>query len=211
MALKALSAAQITEAIIASVVPASLFDLKTLCRAYFGVDPLIVGAPGVNLGIEVLTERPEEVGADRLVNAVGAHIQYGGPLIVVDFGTATTFDVVGREGNYLGGAIAPGPNLSLQALHSAAAQLPRVAVGRPPAVIGKATVSAMRSGIYWGYVSLIEGMVRRIAEEAGDPMTVIATGGLASLFAEGTEAIHHHDPDLTLKGLREIHRRNAAP
>ena len=130
-----------------------------------------------------MVENPREVGADRLVNAVAAHSRYGGPLIVVDFGTATTFDVVDGDGRYCGGVIATGVNLSLEALHRAAAKLPRIAVEPPPQVIGSSTVTAMQSGVYWGYVSLIEGMVARIKREFGEPMTVIATGGLAGLFA----------------------------
>lgn len=200
----------IKDAIIASVVPANLFTLKTLCRRYFATEPLVIGEPTVDLGLQIMMDRPEEVGADRLVNAVAAHVKYEGPLIVIDFGTATTFDVVDGAGNYHGGCICPGINLSLEALHMAAAQLPRVAVGRPAQVIGKSTVPAMRSGIYWGYVGLIEGLVKRISEEFGAPMTVIATGGLAPLFIEATEAIHHLDQDLTLRGLVEIYRRNKA-
>ncbi|MGE5545267.1 MAG: type III pantothenate kinase [Solirubrobacterales bacterium] len=199
----------ISACIIASVVPAMVFGLKTLCRRYFNCEPIVVGDEGVELGINVLLDRPEEVGADRLVNAVAAHKFYSGPLIVIDFGTATTFDVVDRDGNYCGGAIAPGINLSLEALHAAAAKLPRVAIGRPRQVIGKATVPAMQSGIFWGYVGLIEGLVRRIREEYGADMLVVATGGLAPLFADATPLIQRLDPDLTLRGLLEIHRRNA--
>lgn len=199
----------IDAAIIASVVPAMVFSLKTLCRRYFNCDPLVVGSEGVDLGINIWLDRPEEVGADRLVNAVAAHKCYPGPMIVIDFGTATTFDVIDAEGNYCGGAIAPGINLSLEALHMAAAKLPRVAIGRPRTVIGKATVPAMQSGIFWGYVGLIEGLVKRIQEEFGADMLVLATGGLAPLFAEATKDIHKLDPDLTLRGLLEIHRRNA--
>lgn len=208
MALEGMERTDVTAAILATVVPANVFTLKTLCRRYFGTEPLVVGEPGVNLGLEIRMDRPEEVGADRLVNAVAAHAKYKGALIIIDFGTATTFDVVDDGGNYLGGCICPGINLSLEALHMAAAQLPRVAVGRPAHVIGKATVPAMRSGIYWGYVGLIEGLVRRICEEYGGSMTVVATGGLAPLFSEATDAIHHLDQDLTLRGLLEIHRRN---
>lgn len=204
-----LTRADITSAIIASVVPAMVFSLKTLCRRYFNCDPLVVGDEGVELGIQVLLDRPEEVGADRLVNAVAAHKCYRGPMIVIDFGTATTFDVIDGEGNYCGGAIAPGINLSLEALHMAAAKLPRVAIGRPRQVIGKATVPAMQSGIFWGYVGLIEGLVRRMEEEFGAKMLVLATGGLAPLFAEATPIINRLDADLTLRGLLEIHRRNA--
>jgi type III pantothenate kinase len=157
-----------------------------------------------------LVDEPDEVGADRLVNAASAHWRYGGPLIVIDFGTATTFDVIDEEGNYCGGVIAPGVNLSLDALHMAAAKLPRVAVQRPETVIGKRTISAMMSGVYWGYLGLIEGLLSRIQTEFGSGMTVIATGGLAPLFAESTETIQHLDSDLTLRGLVEIHKRNLA-
>ena len=200
----------ITAAIVATVVPATLFALKTLCRKYFGCQPLVVGDAGVELGLEVLVDRPEEVGADRLANAVAAAELYGGPVIVVDFGTATNFDVVDGSGNYCGGIIAPGVNLSLEALHMAAAKLPRVAIGRPHQVIGKGTVEAMKSGIFWGYVSMIEGLVQRIQGEFGSPMEVIATGGLAPLFAEATDVIKCSDVDLTLRGLLTIHRRNQA-
>lgn len=208
LAIAGLDRKDIDAAIIASVVPAMVFNLKTLCRRYFGCQPLVVGDEGVTLGLDIRLDRPEEVGADRLVNAVSAHMRFGGPLIVIDFGTATTFDVVDGEGNYCGGAIAPGINLSLEALHMAAAKLPRVAIGRPKRVIGKATVPAMRSGIYWGYVGLIEGLVSRISAEFGATMTVVATGGLAPLFLEATSVIDHLAPDLTLRGLLEIHRRN---
>ena len=200
---------QINAAIIATVVPAALFNLRLMCRRYFGCQALVVGAPDVDLGIKVCVDRPEEVGADRLVNAVAARDEYGGPLVIVDFGTATTFDVVDQSGSYLGGAICPGVNLSLEVLHMAAAQLPRVAVGRPERVIGKSTVQAMRSGIFWGYIGLIEGMVTRISEELGEEVTAIATGGLAALFAECTSTLKHADPDLTLKGLLALYRRNS--
>ena len=203
-----ISRAAITDAIISSVVPATLFNLKTLCRTYFNADPLIVGEEGVVLGIEVMMDQPGEVGADRLVNAVAAHARHGGPLIVVDFGTATTFDVIDADGNYRGGVIAPGINLSLEALHKAAAKLPRAAIARPAHVIGKSTVPAMQSGIYWGYVGLIEGLTKRIADEFGTSMKVIATGGLAHLFADATDIIKAADPDLTLSGLYLLHTLN---
>jgi type III pantothenate kinase len=211
LTIEGLNRLDITAAIIASVVPAMVFGLKTLCRRYFKCEPLVVGDEGVDLGLSILLDRPEEVGADRLVNAVAAHKYYKGPLIVIDFGTATTFDVVDGAGNYCGGAIAPGINLSLEALHMAAAKLPRVAIGRPRQVIGRATVPAMQSGIFWGYVGLIEGLVKRIKDEFGSDMMVLATGGLAPLFAEATKVINALDADLTLRGLLEIHRRNAAP
>lgn len=210
LALSGLDAKAITDAIIASVVPATVFNLKLLCHRYFNCAPLVVGEPDVVLGIGVLTDHPDEVGSDRLVNAVAAHERYQGPLIVVDFGTATTFDVVDETGNYCGGVIAPGVNLSLEALHMASAQLPRVAVGRPRSVIGKATVPAMKSGIYLGYIGLIEGLVSRISQEFGAPLRVIATGGLAPLFAEATSVFDAVDPDLTLRGLLILHRRSRA-
>lgn len=211
LTIEGLNRLDITAAIIASVVPAMVFGLKTLCRRYFKCEPLVVGDEGVDLGLSILLDRPEEVGADRLVNAVAAHKYYKGPMIVIDFGTATTFDVVDGDGNYCGGAISPGINLSLEALHMAAAKLPRVAIGRPRQVIGRATVPAMQSGIFWGYVGLIEGLVRRIKDEFGSDMLVLATGGLAPLFAEATKVIDELDADLTLRGLLEIHRRNSAP
>jgi type III pantothenate kinase len=186
-----------------------LFSLRTLCRTYFGFQALVIGAPEVDIGIKVLVDRPEEVGADRLVNAVGAFRDYGGPKIIVDFGTATTFDVIDAEGSYLGGVIAPGVNLSIEALHQASAQLPRVAIGRPDRVIGKNTLQAMRSGIFWGYLGMVEGTIRRIWQELGNEVDVISTGGLAPLFTECTSLLSRSDPDLTLKGLRYVYLRNA--
>lgn len=209
MGLEKIAPADIDATIISTVVPASLFNLTTLCTRYFGNRPLVVGDPDVKLGIRVLSANPSEVGADRVVNTVAAHAAYGGPLVIVDFGTATTFDVVDGDGNYLGGIIAPGVNLSMEALHMAAAKLPLVAVRRPPTVIGRDTVGAMQSGVFWGYVAMVEGLIARIREEFGDPaMRVIATGGLSSLFANATDAIEAIDKDLTLRGLLEIHRRN---
>ena len=216
LTMQGLTAAAVTEAIIATVVPAGLFNLKTLCRKYFSVEPLVVGSPDLDLGIAINIDKPDEVGADRLVNAIAAHQAYDGALIVIDFGTATTFDVVGADGAYLGGAIAPGINLSLSALHAAAAKLPRVSLGRPEQVIGKSTVEAMRSGIFWGYVGLIEGLVKRLGDALGakqggeEEVTVIATGGLASVFTPVTDAIDHLDQGLTMKGLCFIHRRATA-
>ncbi len=201
--------ADITAAIIASVVPATLFTLKTLCRDYFGCEALVIGEGGIDPGIEVKIDRPDDVGADRLVNAVSAHKQYGGPLIVVDFGTATTFDVIDADGSYIGGVIAPGVNLSLEALHMAAAQLPRVGIEPTKTVTGKSTVEAMQSGIYWGYVGLIEGLVKRLKDEHGADMKVIATGGLAGLFSEATDCIGQPDPDLILLGLLAVYRANS--
>jgi len=209
MQLQGLVFSDIDSAIIATVVPAALFDLRQLCRRYFKCEAIVVGDPDVDLGIGVNVDRPAAVGADRLVNAVAAHERYKGALIVVDFGTATTFDIVGENGDYDGGVIAPGANLSAEALHGAAAMLPRVAVARTQSVIGKDTVPAMQSGLYWGYISLIEGLVARIKEEYGKPMTVIGTGGLANLFYKQTSVIEYLDPDLTIRGLIQIHARNA--
>ncbi|MEE8333354.1 MAG: type III pantothenate kinase [Alphaproteobacteria bacterium] len=209
MALDGLKREDVSDAIVATVVPETLFSLKQLCRKYFGSDPMIVGDPGVEIGVGVRVDAPDEVGADRLVNATAAHARYDGPLIIIDFGTATTFDVVDGGGNYAGGVIAPGINLSLDALHMAAAKLPRIAVQRPDSVIGKRTVDAMMSGVYWGYVGLIEGLIERIQTEYGGKMSVVATGGLAPLFVEGINAIEHLDADLTLRGLAEIYHRNA--
>ena len=207
LSLAKIDPAGIGAAIISSVVPEAVFSLRTLCQRYYGCEALVVDHD-TDLGIAVAVDNPHEVGSDRLVNTVAAYSRYGGGLIVIDFGTATTFDIVGADGAYTGGVIAPGINLSLEALHLASAQLPRVAVERPPAVIGKGTVQAMKSGVYWGYVALIEGLVARITEEFGAPMTVIATGGLAPLFEAATPVIEHVDLELTMRGLLEIYQRN---
>ena len=193
--------------IISSVVPQSIFNLRNLSRRYLNVEPLVIG-DNVELGMPVRILKPSEAGADRLVNAIGAHLVYPGDLIIIDSGTATTFDVVAADGAFEGGVIAPGINLSLQALHEAAAMLPRIAIQRPDKVIGKDTVSNMQSGVFWGYVALIEGLVARIKAEWGQPMTVIGTGGVASLFEGATDSIDRFDPDLTIRGLLEIWRRN---
>ena len=207
LAMRGLSISQLDGCIISSVVPQSIFNLRNLSRRYLSVEPLVVG-DNVDLGMTARITKPSEAGADRLVNAIGAHLLYPGDLIVIDSGTATTFDVVASDGAFEGGAIAPGINLSLQALHEAAAMLPRIAIQRPERVIGKDTVSNMQSGVFWGYVALIEGMVARIKAEWGQPMTVIGTGGVASLFEGATESIDRFDPDLTIRGLLEIWRRN---
>ena len=193
--------------IISSVVPQSIFNLRNLARRYLHVEPLVIGE-NADLGIEVRIDKPSEAGADRLVNAIGAHIIYPGELIVIDSGTATTFDVVAEDGGFEGGVIAPGINLSMEALHSAAAKLPRVAIQRPDRVVGTDTVGALQAGVFWGYVALIEGLIARIKAERGRPITVVATGGVASLFHGATEAIDHFDSDLTIRGMLEIWRRN---
>lgn len=211
MALDGIRPLDIDGAIIAIVVPDALFALTTLCRRYFACEPLVIGEDGCRLGIEAKVDHPAEVGADRLVNSVAAHSRYRGPLIVVDFGTATTFDVVDENGNYCGGVIAPGIQLSLQALYLGTARLPTVAVKRPEKVIGTNTVACMQSGVFWGYVGLVEGTIQRIRAEYGKPMKVVATGGLASLFNDATTAIEQAEPDLTLRGLAEIYRLNRNP
>ncbi|MCU0887998.1 MAG: type III pantothenate kinase [Rubritepida sp.] len=206
-----LKPSDVTRCAIGTVVPAALYNLRRLSRDWFGIEPLIARSI-LDWGFAIEVERPQEVGADRLLNSLAAHRHYGGPLIVIDLGTATTFDVVAADGSYQGGVIAPGINLSIEALHKAAARLPRIGIGRPQAAIGRDTVSAMQSGIFWGYVGLIEGIVLRIRAEAEIPgMKVIATGGLAPLLAEGTTVIGHVDPDLTLEGLRLLAARNPAP
>jgi type III pantothenate kinase len=205
-----LSAGQIDRTVIGTVVPAALYHLRRLSRDWFRTEPLIA-AVGLDWGFKVKMDQPAEVGVDRLLNGLAAHRLYGGPLIVIDFGTATTFDVVDGDGAYNGGAIAPGINLSIEALHQAAARLPRIAIGRPHAMIGRGTVAAMRSGIFWGYIGLVEGLVTRITAEFGSPMKVIGTGGLAPLLAEGTDIIERIDPELTLEGLRILAGRNPHP
>ncbi|MFT8718309.1 type III pantothenate kinase [Acetobacter sp.] len=207
-----LSPADITGAAIGTVVPAAFYHLRQLCRQYFAIEPL-VASPRLDWGFRIALDNPSEVGVDRLLNGLAAHRLYGGPIIVIDFGTATTFDVVGDDGTYLGGVIAPGINLSVEALHMAAARLPRIGIGRPEGglVIGKNTNSAMRSGVFWGYVGLIEGIVERIKREIGAPMKVLATGGLAPLFSEGTDVFDHTDSELTINGLRFLFARNPEP
>lgn len=194
--------------VVSTVVPQSLFHMRNLARRYLKTEPLVVGEPGVRTGIAIRLDRPEEVGADRLVTAVGARLLVDGAILIVDSGTATTFDVVSADGAFEGGVIAPGYNLSLQALHEAAAKLPRIEIRKPSSVIGKSTVPAMQSGVFWGYAELIDGLVARITEEYGEPMTVLGTGGVASLFEGACRRIDRFEPELTISGLLEIWRRN---
>lgn len=208
MAIGGLTFADVTACILSTVVPQALFNLRNLSRRYVGAEPMVVGEPGVKLGIEVRIDKPSEAGADRLVNAVGAYVEYRGPLIVIDSGTATTFDIVGADGAFEGGIILPGINLSLQALHEAAARLPRVEIRDPGRVIGKDTVAAMQAGIYWGSIEMIEGLCRRIRAEYGQPMKTVATGGVAALFEGAFPSIDYFDQDLTSRGLLEIFKRN---
>lgn len=209
MALAGYKLSDVTDCVISNVVPQSLFHFRNLSRRYFNHEPFVISADNVP-GIDVRIPKPSEAGADRLVNAIGAYTAHGGPLVVVDSGTATNFDLVGVDGAFEGGVIAPGINLSMQALHEAAARLPRIAIEKPAKVIGTDTVGAMQSGVFWGYVSLIEGLIDRIKTEYKKPLKVVATGGIASLFEGATDAIDIFDADLTINGLREIHRRRKA-
>ncbi|MDR0809801.1 MAG: type III pantothenate kinase [Gemmobacter sp.] len=198
----------ISEAIISSTVPRVVFNLRVLCNRYFDCRPYVVGKPGCELPVCPRVDQGTTVGPDRLVNTVGSFDRHGGDLIVVDFGTATTFDVVDTDGAYIGGVIAPGVNLSLEALHTAAAALPHVDVSRPAQAIGTNTVACMQSGVYWGYIGLVEGLVRQIRAERDRPMKVIATGGLALLFRQDTGIFDFVEDDLTMHGLVLIHRYN---
>ncbi|AZV61847.1 type III pantothenate kinase [Peribacillus castrilensis] len=193
--------------IISSVVPPIMFALERMCKKYFGIKPLIVG-PGIKTGLNIKYENPREVGADRIVNAVAGIQEYGSPLIIVDFGTATTYCYINEDKQYMGGAIAPGINISTEALYSKAAKLPRIEISRPEGIIGKNTVSAMQAGILYGYVGQVEGIVNRIKAQSNLEPTVIATGGLATLIANESTVIDVVEPFLTLKGLQLIYKRN---
>lgn len=195
--------------VVSSVVPQAQFNFRNLARRYLDIEPMFVGDKDLKTGVEIRVRHPEQVGADRIVSALGAHVAYPGPLIVIDSGTATTLDVVGADGAFEGGIISPGIYLSMRALHEAAAQLPRIAIQKPPQVIGTDTVSAMQSGVFLGYIELIDGLVRRIKAEYGKPMTVVATGGVASLFEGASETIDHYDQDVLIRGLLEIWKRNS--
>jgi type III pantothenate kinase len=189
--------------IIGTVVPRALHNLEVLSVKYFGVEPLIAGQGKAAWPLKLDVDEPHNVGADRALNAIAAHAKHKGDLIVVDFGTATTFDVVDGSGAYTGGIIAPGINLSLDALVNAAAKLPRIAIAAPAdtTVIGRTTESQMLIGIYWGYVAMIEGLTARLTREIGKPVTVVATGGLADLFDKHTHVFDAIEPDLTIQGL----------
>jgi len=203
--------AAIRGVILGSVVPPLTGTLRTMTDRYFGILPLTI-EPGVATGMPILYENPAEVGADRIVNGVGAWERFGGghdrPMIVVDFGTATTLDAISARGEYLGGAICPGVQISADALFQRAARLPRIDVRKPPSVIGRTTVGAMESGLFYGYVGMVEGLVTRMNAELGGHAISVATGGLAEVIAPETSLIQHVDPDLTLHGLRLVWERN---
>jgi type III pantothenate kinase len=199
--------ASLEGAIVASVVPPLNGAMTFMISKYFGVEPLFV-EPGIRTGIAIKVDNPLEVGADRIVNCAAAHQKWGGPTVIVDFGTATTFDVVSANAEFIGGVIAPGLNVSAEALFARAARLPRVDVRRPDHVIGTNTVVNMQSGIYFGYLGLVDGILARIRKEVPDVKRVIATGGLAPLFAEESEHIDEVDAELTMKGLKIIYDRN---
>jgi type III pantothenate kinase len=203
LALEGFERKDVSGVIIATVVPRALHNLQVLAQKYFATDPLIAGQGAAEWPMPLDVEEPQSVGADRALNVLAAHARHPGDLIIIDFGTATTFDVADYRGAYKGGIIAPGINLSLDALVTAAAKLPRIAIEAPPSssVIGRDTVSQMHIGIYWGYIAMIEGLVTRMRAEIGRPARVIATGGLATLFEQNTDAFDAIEPDLTIQGL----------
>ncbi len=205
--LSGLTFRDITAAIISCVVPPLHGPFDEMCQRYFGVTCLHVG-PGIRTGMPILYDTPRDVGADRIVNAVAAYEAYGGPAIVVDFGTATTFDAITGKGEYLGGVIAPGIGIAAEALFERTAKLPRVEIARPKAVIGRNTVGSIQAGLFYGYLGLVEGIVTRMKEELGREAKVIATGGLAHLILAESKVVDHVDPLLTLTGLRILYERN---
>ena len=207
MMLGGFKVADVTASVISNVVPTAQRSLSQFCSRYFEQPPVSVEECLAAYDFAIRIARPEQVGADRIANAVAAHEAYEGGLVVIDFGTATTLDLVDPDGAYSGGIIAPGIDVSMEALYQAAAKLPRISVERPKdnTVVGYDTVSAMQSGVFWGYIGMIEGLICRIMEERGEALTVIATGGLAPIFSETSALIHHVEPDLTLNGLVSLH------
>ncbi len=197
---------EIEAAIISSVVPPLTPIFEDLSKSLFNVKPVVVG-PGLKTGMAILYENPLEVGADRVVAAVGAYEKHGGPCIVVDFGTATTFDAVSSKGEYLGGAIAPGVQISAEALYLKTAQLPRIEIKKPRAAIGRTTVTSMQSGLYFGYVGLVSKIIEEIKRELGEGTTVISTGGFGAQISHEISSIDIHEPDLVLEGLQVVHQK----
>jgi len=202
-----LAAGKVTGAIISSVVPPLTSVIEDVCRIYFATTASVVG-PGLKTGMPILYENPLEVGADRITASVAAFEKYGGPLIVLDFGTATTFDAVSAKGEYLGGAIAPGIRISAEALYLKTARLPRIEIRKPKRAIGRTTVSSMQSGLYFGYIGLVTKTIEEIRKELGQDARVIATGGFGGQIASELTEIQAYEPDLVLEGLRIIHERN---
>ena len=198
---------QIEAAILSSVVPPLTPVMQEMCRTYFGLDPLVVG-PGLRTGMPILYENPLEVGADRIVAAVAAYEKHGGPAVIVDFGTATTFDAVSAKGEYLGGAIAPGIQIAAEALYLKTARLPRIEIRKPKQAIGRTTVSSMQSGLYFGYIGLVTNIIDEVRKEIGKNAKVIATGGFGGEITPEVPAIDHYEPDLILEGLRIVYERN---
>jgi type III pantothenate kinase len=205
-----LDSVDVTGITVCSTVPAVLHEVRSLLKRYYADVEAVIVEPGVKTGVSLLYDNPREVGADRIVNTLAAYHLYGGPAIVVDFGTSTNFDVVSERGEFLGGALAPGVEISIDALAARGARLFKVELARPRSVIGKSTSEALQSGLLYGFVGQVDGMVRRITAELGGSATVIATGGLASLILDESETIHEHEPDLTLIGLRLVFERNSA-
>lgn len=210
--IRGVSRKDVTQIIVATVVPRALHNVEILARNYFGVEPLVAGQGAADYAIDIDVDEPRSLGADRAVNAIAAHAKYSGDLIVIDFGTATTFDVIDFNGAYKGGIIAPGLNLSLDALVGNTAKLPRIAIERPASesVIGLNTEDQMLIGVFWGYVAMMEGLITRMRAEIGRPAKVIATGGLAVLFDEATDIFDAVDADLTLDGLALLAQRAAS-
>ncbi|WP_232699054.1 type III pantothenate kinase [Brevibacillus daliensis] len=198
---------EVSGIIVSSVVPPLNRAIERMCKKYFGQTPLIIG-PGIKTGLNIKAEYPREVGSDRIVNAVAAIHEYGTPLIIVDFGTASTFCYVDERKQYLGGAIAPGVSIATEALFTRASKLPRIEINKVASAIGRNTVASMQAGIYYGFIGQVEGIVNRMKKEMNSNPTVVATGGLATLIADNTDCINVVDPDLTLKGLRLIYQRN---
>ena len=207
MQVAGLGAGEVSGAIISSVVPPLTPVIEEVCRTYFGTAALIVG-PGLKTGMPILYENPLEVGADRITAAVAAFEKYGGPAIVVDFGTATTFDAVSAKGEYLGGAIAPGIQIAAEALTLKTARLPRIEIRKPKRAIGRTTVASMQSGLYFGYIGLVTNTIGEIRREIDGPVRVVATGGFGGQIVAELPAIEAYEPDLVLEGLRIIYERN---
>ncbi|WP_047986243.1 type III pantothenate kinase [Ornithinibacillus californiensis] len=200
--------ADIDGVIISSVVPPIMFSLERMCKRYFNMEPIIVGKDTVKTNLKMCYPNPNEIGADRIVNAVGAIKEHEAPLVIIDFGTATTYCYINESQEYCGGIISPGINISMEALYQRASKLPKIEIEAPANVVGKSTVEAMQSGVFYGYIGQVDGIVKRIKQDTGKEAKVIATGGLASLIGKSSETIDHVDPYLTLKGLYEIYKLN---